>query len=115
MLTFRSSFFSHQVEQFWSYYSYMVRPGDLPGNSNVHLFKHGIRPMWEVRSFQLLFFFSCIIFSLKMIEKKSPSTARKQRCRIMQNGCQKTLYSVKTSSDKISSHKIEPKTKETYY
>ncbi|XP_065056330.1 eukaryotic translation initiation factor 4E type 2-like [Rhopilema esculentum] len=35
------------VEQFWSYYAYMVRPGDLPGNSNVHLFKHGIRPMWE--------------------------------------------------------------------
>eukprot|EP00112_Aurelia_sp_Birch-Aquarium-sp1_P022004 Seg6062.1 transcript_id=Seg6062.1/GoldUCD/mRNA.D3Y31 product="Eukaryotic translation initiation factor 4E type 2" protein_id=Seg6062.1/GoldUCD/D3Y31 len=35
------------VEQFWAYYSYMVRPGDLPGNSNIHLFKHGIRPMWE--------------------------------------------------------------------
>lgn len=35
------------VEQFWAYYSYMVRPCDLPGNSNIHLFKHGIRPMWE--------------------------------------------------------------------
>jgi len=35
------------VEQFWAYYSYMVRPGDLPGNSNIQLFKHGIRPMWE--------------------------------------------------------------------
>eukprot|EP00794_Sanderia_malayensis_P011365 gene11365-12550_t len=35
------------VEQFWAFYSYMVRPGDLPGNSNIHLFKHGIRPMWE--------------------------------------------------------------------
>ena len=37
-----------KVEQFWAYYSYMARPGDLPGNSNIHLFKHGIRPMWEV-------------------------------------------------------------------
>jgi len=35
------------VEQFWSFYTYMVRPGELTGHSDVHLFKHGIRPMWE--------------------------------------------------------------------
>ncbi|XP_057302159.1 eukaryotic translation initiation factor 4E type 2-like isoform X2 [Hydractinia symbiolongicarpus] len=35
------------AEQFWAYYSYMVRPGELTGHSDIHLFKHGIRPMWE--------------------------------------------------------------------
>lgn len=35
------------VEQFWRYYSHMVRPGDLSGHSVYHLFKEGIRPMWE--------------------------------------------------------------------
>ena len=36
------------MEQFWAYYLYMVRPGELTGHSDIHLFKHGIRPMWEV-------------------------------------------------------------------
>jgi len=35
------------VEQFWAYYSFMVRPGELTGHSDIHLFKHGMRPMWE--------------------------------------------------------------------
>lgn len=35
------------VEQFWMYYSHMVRPNDLTGHSDYHLFKDGIRPMWE--------------------------------------------------------------------
>ncbi|XP_046552638.1 eukaryotic translation initiation factor 4E type 2-like isoform X1 [Haliotis rubra] len=35
------------VEQFWMYYSHLVRPGDLSGHSDYHLFKDGIRPMWE--------------------------------------------------------------------
>lgn len=35
------------VEQFWAFYSFMVRPGELTGHSDIHLFKHGIRPMWE--------------------------------------------------------------------
>jgi len=35
------------VEQFWTYYSHMVRPCDLAGHSDYHLFKDGIRPMWE--------------------------------------------------------------------
>ncbi|XP_047130666.1 eukaryotic translation initiation factor 4E type 2 isoform X1 [Hydra vulgaris] len=35
------------VEQFWAYYLHMVRPGELTGHSDIHLFKYGIRPMWE--------------------------------------------------------------------
>ncbi|XP_036276525.1 eukaryotic translation initiation factor 4E type 2 isoform X7 [Pipistrellus kuhlii] len=38
---------SSQVEQFWRFYSHMVRPGDLTGHSDFHLFKEGIKPMWE--------------------------------------------------------------------
>uniref|UniRef100_A0A672GFH6 Eukaryotic translation initiation factor 4E type 2-like n=1 Tax=Salarias fasciatus TaxID=181472 RepID=A0A672GFH6_SALFA len=36
------------VEQFWRFYSHLVRPGDLSGHSDFHLFKEGIKPMWEV-------------------------------------------------------------------
>uniref|UniRef100_A0A3Q4N142 Eukaryotic translation initiation factor 4E family member 2 n=1 Tax=Neolamprologus brichardi TaxID=32507 RepID=A0A3Q4N142_NEOBR len=36
-----------QVEQFWRFYSHMIRPGDLTGHSDFHLFKEGIKPMWE--------------------------------------------------------------------
>ncbi|EDO43460.1 predicted protein [Nematostella vectensis] len=35
------------VEQFWGFYSFMVRPGELTGHSDIHLFKDGIKPMWE--------------------------------------------------------------------
>lgn len=35
------------VEQFWSYYSFLIRPSDLSGHSDFHLFKDGIKPMWE--------------------------------------------------------------------
>ncbi|XP_051947382.1 eukaryotic translation initiation factor 4E type 2-like isoform X1 [Xyrauchen texanus] len=35
------------VEQFWKVYSHLVRPGDLTGHSDFHLFKEGIKPMWE--------------------------------------------------------------------
>ncbi|KAG7255072.1 hypothetical protein CRUP_005278 [Coryphaenoides rupestris] len=35
------------VEQFWRLYSHLVRPGDLTGHSDFHLFKEGIKPMWE--------------------------------------------------------------------
>uniref|UniRef100_A0A8D0R5E1 Eukaryotic translation initiation factor 4E family member 2 n=1 Tax=Sus scrofa TaxID=9823 RepID=A0A8D0R5E1_PIG len=42
---FYSAVFS--VEQFWRFYSHMVRPGDLTGHSDFHLFKEGIKPMWE--------------------------------------------------------------------
>jgi translation initiation factor 4E len=36
------------VEQFWSYYCHLVRPCELSGHSDFHLFKDGIKPMWEV-------------------------------------------------------------------
>ena len=35
------------VEGFWSYYNHMVRPNDSPNSSDYHIFKHGIKPMWE--------------------------------------------------------------------
>lgn len=35
------------VEKFWSYYSHMTRPHDLIGHADIHLFKDGIRPLWE--------------------------------------------------------------------
>lgn len=36
------------AEQFWSYYCHLVRPCELTGHSDFHLFKDGIKPMWEV-------------------------------------------------------------------
>ena len=38
-----------QVEQFWHLYTYMNRPDDMGTHVDVHIFKDGIRPMWEVR------------------------------------------------------------------
>eukprot|EP01099_Mayorella_cantabrigiensis_P003465 TRINITY_DN265_c0_g2_i1.p1 TRINITY_DN265_c0_g2~~TRINITY_DN265_c0_g2_i1.p1 ORF type:complete len:259 (-),score=45.67 TRINITY_DN265_c0_g2_i1:362-1138(-) len=35
------------AEQFWSYYNHLVRPNELPVTSDYHLFKRGIKPMWE--------------------------------------------------------------------
>lgn len=35
------------VEDFWDYYSHLIRPNDLPNTSDYHLFKDGIKPMWE--------------------------------------------------------------------
>ncbi|XP_076064739.1 eukaryotic translation initiation factor 4E type 2-like isoform X3 [Oratosquilla oratoria] len=35
------------VEQFWSYYSHLVRPAELASHSDIHIFKDGIKPMWE--------------------------------------------------------------------
>jgi len=34
-------------EQFWAIYSHMVKPGELASHSDFHLFKMGIKPMWE--------------------------------------------------------------------
>lgn len=28
-------------------YCHLARPGDLPPQTDLHLFKSGIRPMWE--------------------------------------------------------------------
>jgi translation initiation factor 4E len=35
------------VEKFWNYYAHMSRPHDLIGHADIHLFKEGIRPLWE--------------------------------------------------------------------
>ncbi|SAM07737.1 hypothetical protein [Absidia glauca] len=35
------------IEEFWAVYSHINRPHDLPAISDYHLFKHGVRPMWE--------------------------------------------------------------------
>eukprot|EP00439_Symbiodinium_sp_Y106_P034512 s619_g4.t1 len=35
------------VEGFYRYYSYLLRPSDLPRDHNVLLFRKGYRPMWE--------------------------------------------------------------------
>ncbi|XP_018915709.1 eukaryotic translation initiation factor 4E type 2 [Bemisia tabaci] len=35
------------VEQFWAIYSHLVRPSELQCLSDFHLFKVGIKPMWE--------------------------------------------------------------------
>ncbi|XP_076453853.1 eukaryotic translation initiation factor 4E type 2-like isoform X2 [Babylonia areolata] len=35
------------VEQFWTMYAHLVRPSELTGHADYHLFKEGIRPMWE--------------------------------------------------------------------
>lgn len=37
-----------QVEQFWAHYCYLARPCELPSHCDIHLFKKGIKPMWEV-------------------------------------------------------------------
>ena len=35
------------VEDFWSYFNNMRKPSGLEFNSNYHIFKSGIKPMWE--------------------------------------------------------------------
>lgn len=44
------------VEQFWSVQSYLLRPSELSGHSDLHLFKDGIKPLWEVRDTTKLFY-----------------------------------------------------------
>lgn len=34
-------------EQFWTIYSHLRRPNVLPVNSDIHLFRTGIKPVWE--------------------------------------------------------------------
>ncbi|OXU30091.1 hypothetical protein TSAR_004180 [Trichomalopsis sarcophagae] len=35
------------VEQFWGLYSHLTRPSELTTHTDFHLFKIGIKPMWE--------------------------------------------------------------------
>lgn len=35
------------VEQFWRAHTHLVQPSELNGRCDVHVFRYGIRPMWE--------------------------------------------------------------------
>ncbi|RKP14054.1 translation initiation factor eIF 4e-like domain-containing protein [Piptocephalis cylindrospora] len=35
------------IEEFWHVHQHLVRPNDLPNISDYHLFKAGVRPVWE--------------------------------------------------------------------
>ena len=35
------------VESFWALYAHLKRPSALPSVSDYHIFKKGIRPVWE--------------------------------------------------------------------
>ncbi|KAF9376206.1 hypothetical protein CPB97_010983 [Podila verticillata] len=35
------------IEDFWAVYSHLKRPHELPNVSDYHLFKQGVRPVWE--------------------------------------------------------------------
>jgi len=35
------------VEDFWAYYNHIIRPNDLPYACDYHLFRAGVKPMWE--------------------------------------------------------------------
>ncbi|PNX91526.1 eukaryotic translation initiation factor ncbp-like protein, partial [Trifolium pratense] len=48
------------VEGFWVCYCHLTRPSALPSPTDLHLFKEGIRPLWEVDTFNGLSLF--IIF-----------------------------------------------------
>lgn len=37
----------HTVEEFWQVYKHLKHPSDLPLVTDYHLFKKGIRPIWE--------------------------------------------------------------------
>ncbi|KAJ3092537.1 hypothetical protein HK102_006090 [Quaeritorhiza haematococci] len=35
------------IEEFWGAYNHLKRPFELPNISDYHVFKQGIRPIWE--------------------------------------------------------------------
>ncbi|OQS02285.1 eukaryotic initiation factor 4E [Thraustotheca clavata] len=35
------------IQGFWRLYNHLIRPNDLPNTTDYHLFKAGIKPMWE--------------------------------------------------------------------
>ncbi|CAI8016304.1 Eukaryotic translation initiation factor 4E type 2 [Geodia barretti] len=35
------------VEGFWAHYCYLARPCELPAHCDIHVFKKGVKPMWE--------------------------------------------------------------------
>lgn len=51
-----------QIEGYWKYYNHLVRPHDLPNTADYHLFKEGIKPMWEVRMPGVFSERVCVVF-----------------------------------------------------
>ncbi|KAG8096689.1 hypothetical protein GUJ93_ZPchr0013g35696 [Zizania palustris] len=49
------------VESFWVCYCHLSRPSSLPNPTDLHLFKEGIRPLWEVGT-QYTVLLSVIVF-----------------------------------------------------
>nr|CAB3241806.1 eukaryotic translation initiation factor 4E type 2-like [Phallusia mammillata] len=41
------------VEQFWKIYSHMIRVNEMAGHSDIHVFKGGIKPLWEDKANRL--------------------------------------------------------------
>jgi len=35
------------VEAFWAHYCWMLRPYEMPTSTDFHIFREGIKPMWE--------------------------------------------------------------------
>jgi len=35
------------IEEFWSFYTFLKKPSQIPKDSNYHLFRFGMKPMWE--------------------------------------------------------------------
>ncbi|UXI20247.1 hypothetical protein NH340_JMT06190 [Sarcoptes scabiei] len=35
------------VQKFWAVYTHLVRPNELTRHSDLHIFKSGIKPLWE--------------------------------------------------------------------
>lgn len=50
------------VEQFWGLYSHLLRPSELTTHTDFHLFKVGIKPMWEVSAIFYKFMFNIVYF-----------------------------------------------------
>ena len=37
----------HTIEEFWQIYGHINRPNEVPQSTDFHLFREGIRPVWE--------------------------------------------------------------------
>lgn len=42
------------VEQFWRLYTHLQRPGEAVDKVDFHVFKRGIKPVWEVKYIELI-------------------------------------------------------------
>lgn len=37
----------HTVEDFWRVYGHMTRPSEMTASTDLHMFREGIKPVWE--------------------------------------------------------------------